>query len=179
MMMPYSAKKTWSTLVLVMAWCLTEPSHYLINVDLSSMKSCGTEFKAISQWKIPIIEWGWKITESKSHLHLSKAIASLKNPWVNNINIVNFGQMCYAPTSSCLKIHKNNSIKIVLLLTLSKSIRRHWLMLNHMHYTILLKQFNKSYQQAKNKSSFDSTNIISLFCIHFCHQLIITMNFML
>ena len=38
-----------STFAQVMAWCLTAPSHYLINVDLSSLKISDVHLKVISQ----------------------------------------------------------------------------------------------------------------------------------
>ena len=70
---------TRSTLAQVMAWCLTAPSHYLTNVDLSSVRCHGIHLRALSldDVKIPINKTKLKIAVLTWHPGLPGANFSL------------------------------------------------------------------------------------------------------
>ena len=63
---------SWPTLAQVMACCLMAPSHYLTNVDWSSIRSSDIHMRAILQKKLqpPIIKFSLKITYLKFHSNL-------------------------------------------------------------------------------------------------------------
>ena len=66
---------TESTLAQVMACCLTAPSLYLNNVDLSSVRACGIHLRAISQEipQPPFTKTSLKINYSKLNWNLPGA----------------------------------------------------------------------------------------------------------
>ena len=77
---------TWSTLVQVMAWCLSAPSHYLNQCWLITGRSCSTwgQFhRKCSRWLSCIMDISSKITNSGLQPHLPKNILTSKFPCYN------------------------------------------------------------------------------------------------